>query len=556
MEIYIYGAVLLIYPVLVFVSRRGAESGVLERMAGFIARAGYRVRRRIQLPGIMGENTIRSDLAILYPSGRLKGQEEQFAISRVKLVLLIILAGDVLAIASYVASGQQILLTDGYYLRREAVGEEDAEAELELYVTEDTEGGTEKRAAGTEDGGAEESAAGTEDGRAEESAAGTEIRGAEESAAGPKAQEKERQGLYKVPVNAQRLGSREVDTLADSLLKELPELILGDNRDLRHVERDLILPVQVEGYPFRINWESSSYALVDADGTVTNVQVTEEEHGEQPGAGSGKPGQEVLLTPVLTYENGAAGERRYEGGITVTVVPRTITGEERFAQEIRRSIEEADEESVSAGWLPLPEKLEGKSLVWSEKPKDAGTAIILMTALVSAITYLALGSRLHERVRRRGRQMALDYPAIISKFVLYLGAGLSVRNVFYKLGEDYLEQRDEGKEERGAYEEIVLVTRELQAGIPEQEAYAHFRQRCRSAQYTRLCTLLLQNLRMGNRELIAVLQEEARASFEERRSAARELGEEAETKLLLPMILMLAITMVIIIIPAYYSFSM
>ena len=532
MEIYIYGAVLLIYPVLVFVSRSGAESGVLERMAGFIARAGYRVRRRIQLPGIMGENTIRSDLAILYPSGRLKGQEEQFAISRVKLVLLIILAGDVLAIASYVASGQQILLTDGYYLRREAVGEEDAEAELELYVTEDTEGGTEKRAAGTEDGGAEE------------------------SAAGPGAQEKERQGLYKVPVNAQRLGSREVDTLADSLLKELPELILGDNRDLRHVERDLILPVQVEGYPFRINWESSSYALVDADGTVTNVQVTEEEHGEQPGAGSGKPGQEVLLTPVLTYENGAAGERRYEGGITVTVVPRTITGEERFAQEIRRSIEEADEESVSAGWLPLPEKLEGKSLVWSEKPKDAGTAIILMTALVSAITYLALGSRLHERVRRRGRQMALDYPAIISKFVLYLGAGLSVRNVFYKLGEDYLEQRDEGKEERGAYEEIVLVTRELQAGIPEQEAYAHFRQRCRSAQYTRLCTLLLQNLRMGNRELIAVLQEEARASFEERRSAARELGEEAETKLLLPMILMLAITMVIIIIPAYYSFSM
>ena len=37
---------------------------------------------------------------------------------------------------------------------------------------------------------------------------------------------------------------------------------------------------------------------------------------------------------------------------------------------------------------------------------------------------------------------------------------------------------------------------------------------------------------------------------------ARKLGEEAETKLLLPMIMMLTITMLIIIIPAYYSFAM
>jgi hypothetical protein len=51
------------------------------------------------------------------------------------------------------------------------------------------------------------------------------------------------------------------------------------------------------------------------------------------------------------------------------------------------------------------------------------------------------------------------------------------------------------------------------------------------------------------------MQQEAQASFEERRSTARKLGEEAETKLLLPMVLMLAITMLIIIIPAYYSFA-
>ena len=152
--------------------------------------------------------------------------------------------------------------------------------------------------------------------------------------------------------------------------------------------------------------------------------------------------------------------------------------------------------------------------------------------------------------------MVLDYPQIISKFVLYLGAGLSIRSTFIRLGEEYQKGREDGKEERGAYEEILRVCRELSSGVSETEAYAHFGQRCRMRQYARLSTLLTQNLRKGNQELLSVMQQEAQASFEERRNLARKLGEEAETKLLLPMIMMLTITMLIIIIPAYYSFAM
>ena len=130
-----------------------------------------------------------------------------------------------------------------------------------------------------------------------------------------------------------------------------------------------------------------------------------------------------------------------------------------------------------------------------------------------------------------------------------------MRSTFVKLGQDYAKQREEGLGERGAYEEILLVCRELASGIPETEAYANFGKRCRSRQYTRLSAILAQNLKKGNQELLSVMQQEARASFEERKNTARKLGEEAETKLLLPMIMMLAITMLIIIIPAYYSFA-
>ncbi|MBO6000030.1 MAG: hypothetical protein J6P87_10115 [Lachnospiraceae bacterium] len=70
-------------------------------------------------------------------------------------------------------------------------------------------------------------------------------------------------------------------------------------------------------------------------------------------------------------------------------------------------------------------------------------------------------------------------------------------------------------------------------------------------QYSKLAALLSQNLRKGGGVLIRSLEEEAQTAFEERKNIARQLGEEAGTKLLFPMVLMLAVTMVMIIIPVY-----
>ena len=89
----------------------------------------------------------------------------------------------------------------------------------------------------------------------------------------------------------------------------------------------------------------------------------------------------------------------------------------------------------------------------------------------------------------------------------------------------------------------------------EQEAYERFGRRCRLQCYTRFSTLLVRNLRKGNDELLRILSDEAAAAFEKRKALARQKGEEAGTKLLLPMMLMLGVTLVMIMIPAYLGFS-
>ena len=50
------------------------------------------------------------------------------------------------------------------------------------------------------------------------------------------------------------------------------------------------------------------------------------------------------------------------------------------------------------------------------------------------------------------------------------------------------------------------------------------------------------------------LEQEAAAGFEERKNEARKMGEEAGTKLLLPMMVMLVLVLVILILPALMNF--
>jgi hypothetical protein len=180
--------------------------------------------------------------------------------------------------------------------------------------------------------------------------------------------------------------------------------------------------------------------------------------------------------------------------------------------------------------------------------------ILVITLIGGAASYVLKDKELKKGIENRADQMLNDYPQLVSQLVLYLGAGMTMRNIFEKLAHDYLKKTKSGGKKQYVYEEIVVAVRELSSGVSEAIAYENFGLRCQSRQYTRLGTLLSQNLRKGNSEMLTMLQEESQKAFEEKMDRVRKLGEEAGTKLLLPMIMMLVIVMVIIMIPAYLSF--
>lgn len=83
-------------------------------------------------------------------------------------------------------------------------------------------------------------------------------------------------------------------------------------------------------------------------------------------------------------------------------------------------------------------------------------------------------------------------------------------------------------------------------GVPEGAAYENFGKRTGVREYVRLSTFLTQNLKKGSSTLLQQLKEESVQAEELRIQNARKLSEEATTKLLLPMVMLLVVVMVMI----------
>lgn len=148
--------------------------------------------------------------------------------------------------------------------------------------------------------------------------------------------------------------------------------------------------------------------------------------------------------------------------------------------------------------------------------------------------------------------MLLDYPEIVNKMTLFIGAGMTVKRAWQKIVEDY-ERQKENLGERYAYEEMKRTCHEMKSRVTEADCYENYGRRCEVQVYIRFGALLSQNLRKGTKGMTQILKQESLQAFEERKARARRLGEEAGTKLLLPMFLMLAVVLVIVIVPAFLS---
>ena len=365
---------------------------------------------------------------------------------------------------------------------------------------------------------------------------GTYGEGSREEALKVKEEGKEERKVT-VPVEERKYTKEETKELFQKAEEELRKIVPGDNKTLDEVRKDLKLPQELSGLPVKIVWQCDNYEVMDDEGHLT-------------GEGTGKEGVPVELKARISYF-----ENSREVSFQVRVYPAELTAGEKWMKKLKELISSEDRQTETKEQLKLPDKMDGRKLDWSREDDSSFGGILFLTLSAAVLIPAGKWKERKNRLQDRKRQMLTDYPDVVNKLVLFLGAGMTAGGAFRRLTEEYEQRKKATGVIHYAYEEIAVTIRELESGTSEGRAYEEFGRRCRIQEYLKLGTLLSQNLKKGTKDLTVMLELEAKEAFEARKRLAKKQGEEAGTKMLVPMVMMLAVVLMIITVPAFSSFG-
>ncbi len=352
-----------------------------------------------------------------------------------------------------------------------------------------------------------------------------------------------------ISVDSQKYGKQEAEQVFAEVMAGMETRICGQNPSLMEVSQNLELPKLLEDQGVRLRWYSSDPEILDSAGNVVcDVKASRD------------------LTLFVQLK---AGDYSADYEIPVRVIPEWKGEKEAFFAEFQEEVGRLDEEQKYDSYLQLPSEYQGRKLRYQTE-EHSGYGILPLLGIVLAVVWPARKqSEQKKREKNREQELLLDYAELVSKMMILIGAGMTLRNAWERMVLDYeagLIQKEKTEESgyrrnvrkrggnqkktRAAYEEMRYTWHQIRNGVSEGQAYRDFGQRCRLQPYLKLSSLLEQNRRTGTKDLRKLLQIELTDAFELRKNMARRMGEEAGTKLLVPLFLMLGIVMVMIMVPA------
>lgn len=340
---------------------------------------------------------------------------------------------------------------------------------------------------------------------------------------------------YSLIVKERQLSDEEAEEYIALAKEEIAATFCGESEGLNAITGQVVLQDSYADGMVHAEWYFDNYQVMQMDGSLNTEALTEK-------------GQLVNAEVELTCQEHM---EVYSFGFMVYAREKTRAQAllQAIENQFRQQMENSDKE------LELPKEINGVTLQWN-MAKEHTTLKILGLVLAAVFLFKLMELEQKQKARKNRRlQLQLDYPEIVSQFTVLIDAGMTIHQAWNKISARYLDKRDNKLSDiRPGHEELVITSREIQDGKEEQLAYQRFGERIALQEYRRFARILVQNMKKGSKGLISLLEREAEEAYRERNMLARKLGEEAGTKMLFPMILMLGVVMAIVIAPAIMSF--
>lgn len=313
--------------------------------------------------------------------------------------------------------------------------------------------------------------------------------------------------------------------------------MLGDNTKASDVRSSLDFMTEIPG-GLKAEWLSDNPDIIREDGTLCNEDWEE--------------GRKELVGVTLLLSYGSKLEKQE---FHFTVKSPVWTTSERIRRNIYKVIQSREEKSRTEKSFLLPSSIDGVTIEQNPSGKQMLSFIMLIMVIFGFLFYRKQGV-FKEKLEKRQKQILEDYPRIVNQLVLYLGAGMNLKAAFEKIASEHKEEKGNQRQPfRYAYQELYIMMNEMKAGTGEKQAYESYGARMGENCYIKLMALIVQNVQKGNTGLLKALAEEEETAFAKRISQAKKQGEEAGTRLLFPMIILLMVVMVIVMLPAVFQFK-
>ncbi len=178
---------------------------------------------------------------------------------------------------------------------------------------------------------------------------------------------------------------------------------------------------------------------------------------------------------------------------------------------------------------------------------ESGTDWIPVIPGLGILLFFLADKTLDDQYKEKKLSIERDFPDFISKLILLVNAGLHVRQAIERIVMDC------GKDTT-LYRELATALTDIKAGVSESEAYNDFSERCKIKEITNFVSILLQNIKLGGGQMLFELRKMGTECWEMRKNTARQLGETASSKLMLPLAIIFIAIVMICAVPAVMIF--
>ena len=212
-----------------------------------------------------------------------------------------------------------------------------------------------------------------------------------------------------VEVEEKKLTEEEISEIFQKVKKELDARILGANKSADQVNDSLYLPETVANFPVFIQWFCSEPGMVDGEGNL--------------GENIPEKGKLVCLTAILTLEEKEEKYFKY-----VKIYPPVKTEEEELEGILKKTNKE------DSYWMKLPGTFRGKKILWKMNRRNDLLGFAILIFVCPVLLLVRDKQAFREEEKREKQQMVQDYPEILNKLTLLMGAGVNLRKAMERIG--------------------------------------------------------------------------------------------------------------------------